>query len=235
MTVQVTLTARRYFCIDHGAQRVFRFEIIITVSVSSFRFIWLPMLWVYGHYTYIYSSSAGIDFRRQNLTSTDVRFWRLKSIPALIYDYFKWYKNIWSPWFIQKYFSVVRVGTHLSYVGDHVNGGSVVIKPHCARSVCQLMNHCSAIYVSIATQIKKEWEQLYQEADDVYPMLVQCWSSVVDGGPTLNQHWSNILCQQPCSRPNTNPRHSPNAGLMLGQRRRRWPNIKPALGDICLR
>ena len=27
--------------------------------------------------------SAGTDFRRQNLTSIDVRFWRLKSIPAL--------------------------------------------------------------------------------------------------------------------------------------------------------
>ena len=27
--------------------------------------------------------SAGIDFRRQNLTSIEVRFWRLKSIPAL--------------------------------------------------------------------------------------------------------------------------------------------------------
>ena len=29
------------------------------------------------------SYSAGIDFSRQNLTSGDVRFWRLKSIPAL--------------------------------------------------------------------------------------------------------------------------------------------------------
>ena len=27
--------------------------------------------------------SAGIEFSRQNLTTTDVRFWRLKSIPAL--------------------------------------------------------------------------------------------------------------------------------------------------------
>ena len=27
--------------------------------------------------------SAGIDFSRQNLTSVDVRFWRLKSIPTL--------------------------------------------------------------------------------------------------------------------------------------------------------
>ena len=41
------------------------------------------MLWVYGHDKYFYSYSAGIDFSRQNLTSTDVRFWLLKSIPAL--------------------------------------------------------------------------------------------------------------------------------------------------------
>ena len=34
-------------------------------------------------YKYFHTYSAGIDFRRQNLTSTDVRFWRLKSIPAL--------------------------------------------------------------------------------------------------------------------------------------------------------
>ena len=32
---------------------------------------------------YITLFSAGIDFRRQNLTSVDVRFWRLKSITAL--------------------------------------------------------------------------------------------------------------------------------------------------------
>ena len=31
----------------------------------------------------INSYSAGIDFGRQNLTSVDVRFWRLKSTPAL--------------------------------------------------------------------------------------------------------------------------------------------------------
>ena len=47
----------------------FQFEIIITVLVSSFRFIWIPMLWVYGHYKYFHSYSAGIDFSRQNLTS----------------------------------------------------------------------------------------------------------------------------------------------------------------------
>ena len=60
-----------------------QFEIIINVSVSSFRFIWIPMLWFYGHYIYFNSFSGGINFRRQNLTSIDVRFWHLNLIPAL--------------------------------------------------------------------------------------------------------------------------------------------------------
>ena len=47
----------------------FQFGIIINVLVGSFRFIWIPMLWVYTHYKYGNSYSAGIDFRRQNLTS----------------------------------------------------------------------------------------------------------------------------------------------------------------------
>ena len=42
------------------------------------------MLWFYGHYKYVYSYSAGIDIRRQNLKSLDVRFWRLMSIPAVV-------------------------------------------------------------------------------------------------------------------------------------------------------
>ena len=33
-----TLTALKYVCISHGDQRVFQFEIIINVLVSSFRF-----------------------------------------------------------------------------------------------------------------------------------------------------------------------------------------------------
>ena len=39
------------------------------------------MLWVYDQYNYSYSYSAVVDFRRRNLTSTDVRFWQLNSIP----------------------------------------------------------------------------------------------------------------------------------------------------------
>ena len=50
------------------------------------RFIWIPLLWVYGLYKYkfVLLYSAGNDVRRQNLTSTNVIFWLLKSIPALL-------------------------------------------------------------------------------------------------------------------------------------------------------
>ena len=66
------------------------------VLVSIFWFIWIPVLWFYTDYKYFNSYSAGIDFRRQNLTSTDVRFRRLKSISALkgLIDNFYWYTNL---------------------------------------------------------------------------------------------------------------------------------------------
>ena len=55
----------------------FQFEIIIYVLVSaSLEYLYICMLWVYGHYKYFYSFSAGIDLdvrsdvcRRQVLTS----------------------------------------------------------------------------------------------------------------------------------------------------------------------
>ena len=33
-----------------------------------------------------------------------------------------------------------------------------------------------------------------QQTRDVDVMLVWCWASVADGGPTLNQHWHNVSC-----------------------------------------
>ena len=27
-----------------------------------------------------------------------------------------------------------------------------------------------------------------------YSMLIWCWASVVDAGPTINQHWNNVTC-----------------------------------------
>ena len=61
----------------------FQFEIIINVLVRSFFFIWIPMLWFYSRYKYFIFFSVGSDYRRQDLTSTDVRFWRLNTLPAL--------------------------------------------------------------------------------------------------------------------------------------------------------
>ena len=51
---------------------------------NSFRFIRIPMLWVYGQYKYVYSYSAGIDCSRQNLTSTDVSFLTTKFDPHTV-------------------------------------------------------------------------------------------------------------------------------------------------------
>ena len=48
----------------------FQFKIIINVLVSSFWFIWIPMVCIYDHYKYVDSYCAGIDFRRQNLNKT---------------------------------------------------------------------------------------------------------------------------------------------------------------------
>ena len=41
---------------------LFQFEIIINVFVSSFWFIWIPMLWVYGLYKYLCSPSQCRDW-----------------------------------------------------------------------------------------------------------------------------------------------------------------------------
>ena len=49
----------------------FKFEVILNVLVNSYRIIWIPMLCVYQHYTYLNSFSAGTDIRRQILTSKD--------------------------------------------------------------------------------------------------------------------------------------------------------------------
>ena len=62
-----------------------KFEIITKVSVTSFLFIWIGPYLYYGSTVIINicSLGAGIDFRHQNLTSIDVRFWCLKWILAL--------------------------------------------------------------------------------------------------------------------------------------------------------
>ena len=70
-----TLQSAEFFYDNLGGQRsFFEYEIFINDSVSSFRFIWIAMLWVYGHIRYFHSYSRG--------STLDVGIWRLKSIPA---------------------------------------------------------------------------------------------------------------------------------------------------------
>ena len=33
-----------------------------------------------------------------------------------------------------------------------------------------------------------------QQPRDIETMLDQCWAGVVDGGPSLTQHWINVSC-----------------------------------------
>ena len=60
-------------------------KIIINVLVGFFRFIWIPILWVYGNYKFVIVSAGSEShvFGRQNLAYRDVRFWRLNTVPAL--------------------------------------------------------------------------------------------------------------------------------------------------------
>ena len=32
-----------------------------------------------------------------------------------------------------------------------------------------------------------------EQTRDIEPMLGQCWIDVLDGGPTLTQHWFNVV------------------------------------------
>ena len=57
----LTLEKQNYVCLN---QKFFHSEIIIIFLVSSFSFIWIPML--YGHYKYFNSFSAGTVFIHQN-------------------------------------------------------------------------------------------------------------------------------------------------------------------------
>ena len=39
-----------------------------------------------------------------------------------------------------------------------------------------------------------ETSQSSHQTRGIHPMLIQCWASVEDGGPTLKQHWVNAPC-----------------------------------------
>ena len=69
MLIQPLLRWNIYVSIICRQKFFFQFKIIINVSVSSFRSIWIPMLCVYSHYNYLIFSVRW--------SSLDVSIWRL--------------------------------------------------------------------------------------------------------------------------------------------------------------
>ena len=54
---------------------------------------------------------------------------------------------------------------------------------------------------------------------------------IPSGAALLHRHEHDHIIATTLIHNTENMKHSPNADLMLGQRRRRWTNIKPALGQ----
>ena len=71
----IYIKTRKYFYINKETKGFYQLEIIISFLVDSFCFLLIPIMWVYGHCKYVILPVWG--------STLDVRFWRLKSAPAL--------------------------------------------------------------------------------------------------------------------------------------------------------
>ena len=87
----------------------FQFKINLNVLVSSFWFTWMLILWFYGNYKYFNSFSAGTVFVFI-LTSTDVRFWRKKTVTTL--------KELTSQWGLTLYVRFTSFSELAFYLSD---------------------------------------------------------------------------------------------------------------------
>ena len=63
----------------------------------------------------------------------------------------------------------------------------------------------SSICYYVQFKVKKPWRFIILSAfeffpfmDRIEPLLFQCWSTVYDAGPTLNQQWLNVSCLLVC-------------------------------------
>ena len=72
-----------------------------------------------------------------------------------------------------------------------------------------------------APQVFDPSQSLYSKPGTFSQCLVQCWSTVCDAGPTLQQNWVHFSY--------LNMKHSSKVDSILVHRLRRWPNIEPAL------
>ena len=52
----------------------------------------------------------------------------------------------------------------------------------------------SSLVGHIDPAVAQQVVSVSQQTRGIQPMLIQCWSSVFDAGPTLKQHWLNASC-----------------------------------------
>ena len=71
-------------------------------------------------------------------------------------------------------------------------GLQVVFECFVKLSISCYALHCFCISIRVSCITVKP-----SRTRDIDPMLDQCWASVVDGGPTLVQHWVDVLLVTP--------------------------------------
>ena len=154
---------------------------------SSFCFIWIPMLWVYGHFKYFTLSVRG--------STLDDRLCRLKSVPAL--------KGLmlggtWAnvkPTLGRRHVVTTSKQTTLTNAllcWTDVVASEPTLNHHSVDVLCLLCIACKVLTndVESGPTLNHHW------IDNALAVrcLPDCWTDVVDGGPTFTQHWVDVLC-----------------------------------------
>ena len=133
-------------------KRFFQFEIIKNGVDSSFLFIWIPMLWVYGHYKYFNFFSAWTAFKRHNLTSADIRFWRVKTVPALKgYQQYSCSHDLWEKCYLSAGY-VTATLTKPDAICNLLCAGYYIFT-HMSRSLIQIKRAASDCNIHTLTYI----------------------------------------------------------------------------------
>ena len=89
--------------------------------------------------------------------------------------------------------------------------------------LCSYAIDCRNVYLTFTRET--------QQTQTIFITFVQCWNNVEDVWSKLYKCYNTIvLCLPGSSYIQVHTRRLPGVGLMLGQRRRRWDNIKTALG-----
>ena len=164
------------------------------------------MLWVYGQRILFTLSMREVESRRQNLTSMDVRFWRLKSVPAL--------KMLNLRIITGKTSSQQRQSICITFVQCQPNVFDVGLTLYLRRwadivqMLCKCfvfagwgMSHNVICPMSRSGRFTKTCELLWSSVADGgltlhhthqvtfnIKILVECWAIVTDGDPAFRQH-----------------------------------------------